>query len=291
MKAALIYRRNDLFDEHIEIVRGVLIEEFGNGFDIEQTFPRGTPLEEISKWYEENKDRIASYQFVLSDETCRSDRDKFCTTYQRSADDRRMPRGDILDFIFNVGTYGLIGAEFSEVSDLEKQVEHDDIIRLSDSLIDKVLEETRRAYVKALQMVKEIPRTALILPDRIRDHFPFRNLDYDRMSYEDKRRNPGLMLQEWFIEAGIPTVYYVDDSSISVRNSGPVEMARSTNWVVYDRHAKVSVKGDVTVLHIPFDNFVDDLKKNGLIEFSETIFGKAIERKVREKISKIRQRT
>src|SRR3989338_9820174 len=144
MKAALIYRRNDLFDKYIEIVRQELTEEFGNNFDIEQAFQQGIPLEEISKWYEENKDRITSYQFVLCDETCSNDRDRVCSAYQRSADDRRIPRGNILDWIFNAGTYNLIDAEFSEVSDLGEQVKYNDRIK-SDSLRDKVLEESKKA--------------------------------------------------------------------------------------------------------------------------------------------------
>ena len=47
IKVALIYRRNDLFDKYMDSIRETLMEEVGAGFDIDQAFPSGTPVDEI----------------------------------------------------------------------------------------------------------------------------------------------------------------------------------------------------------------------------------------------------
>ena len=47
MKAALIYRMNDLFDKYMDTVRETLREKVGAWFDIDQAFPSGTPVDEI----------------------------------------------------------------------------------------------------------------------------------------------------------------------------------------------------------------------------------------------------
>ncbi len=286
----------------MDTVREPLKEKFGEGFDIEQAFPSATSPEEISRWYEENKDKIFSYSFILCDETCEGDRERFCRTYQRSPHDKRVSRGNILDRIFDVGTHELIDAEFSEVSDLEqraeelrklmsdsldktKNYEYEELL-YSKSFIEEILEETHRGFVRVLQMVMEKPRTVFILGDGMSQHFPFRELFYSSLVH--KKLTPGRMLQEWFIEGGIPTVCYCSGmESITVRNSGYMEAVKTANWVIYDRHDNYGVRGDATVLHFPFDNFVHDLAENNLIEFSEGTFRKAVERQVRQQISKI----
>ena len=185
--------------------------------------------------------------------------------------------------------------------DKEGEEEYLNLIR-SEEFIREILEETKRGFVKVLQDVKVKPKTALILEGDIYAHFPFLELSrhIDR-AWDSKLKklnpNPGLLLQEWLIEGGIPTVYYFQNNhygeindSISIKN-----IEKASNWVIYDRHAEnintnspmYKVDGDAVILHLPFDNFVNDLAENNLIEFSEETFKKSIQRGLLRTISKI----
>src|SRR3989338_11698971 len=70
MKGALIYRRNDLFDKYMDHIRKTLMEKVGAGFDIDQAFPSGTPVDQIGHWVKENKVGLPDYDLVISDDTC-----------------------------------------------------------------------------------------------------------------------------------------------------------------------------------------------------------------------------
>jgi len=109
-KVALIYRKNDLFDKYIPVVRGVLKDRFSEDFDLEQAFSGTTSLEEISAWYKNNQTKFSSYKFILSDETCEEYLDKIPESPKKLSS---------LDSHLRKLTYELVDAEFSRFKDLE----------------------------------------------------------------------------------------------------------------------------------------------------------------------------
>ena len=214
MKGALIYRRNDLFDKYMDHIRKTLMEKVGAGFDIDQAFPSGTPVDEIGHWLKENKVGLPDYDLVISDDTC----------YEGGSSGGRSRIN--LDNLFNQTFYQMVHEDSRLVKPREYQEELEkyehatyevcnpwpprEINLEARRKADEDYESITRNYQEdmcqhvndILQKVRVKPKSVLIVEGGLCEHAPFRG----RVNREKASR----VLQECSLKAGVPAVSSVE---------------------------------------------------------------------------------
>ena len=294
MKGALIYRRNDLFDKYMDHIRKTLMEKVGAGFDIDQAFPSGTPVDEIGHWLKENKVGLPDYDLVISDDTC----------YEGGSSGGRSRIN--LDNLFNQTFYQMVredsrlvkpGEYQKELEKYEHAIyeEHNPWPPREKNLeacrkADKDYESVTRNYQEdmcqhvndILQTVRVKPKSVLIVEEKLCEHAPFR--------YIVNSKEASRVLQACFLNAGIPTVSSVEwGNDICQQNPSKTTL----DWIVHDRHTqlyKSSFPRNVVLLKMPLSNFIADLATNDLLDFSEEDVRRNLEYKVRERITTIEEK-
>jgi hypothetical protein len=196
----LIYRDNDLFKEYIPVIASILQEE-GRLVKV-QSFPAGTPEEDINRWYLEHGAEVNSSRILADYTTKRS------TNYELKSeinlDD--LMAGATAEAIF--GADGGFGKRYKRLrrdakEGLDKKEDYLSFLgEMYKNILLAVPEEKRQkmSIVILRGLLKSFP--PLI------EHEPFcpedREADFEKMSQETNEFAD--KMQKWFEDAGIPKV-------------------------------------------------------------------------------------
>ena len=253
----MIYRDNNLFKKWVPKVAETL-KGLGRKVKI-QSFPAGTPEEEIEEWGRENESKLKSKD-ILSDKTVA----QACQLYFRDYyQDVLFSKLDTLDSLQEKAVQKVILG--SEIKKIEKQEE-------------KMGEKSKQAFIKmvslALKKKKNQPRKVYILTSHISDHVGKINKEKEGLkNLTGSGPEIGKMFKMWLVEAGIPEESiepkpYLEDIQEDVE--------KENNWILYDRHygdsfnererRKVYKVKSAKKLELPLINLFWSMQEIGFLE-------------------------
>jgi hypothetical protein len=274
-KAYLVYRSNDVYDTlHAGMVAGIR----SAGYEVsEQVFPKGTPVEEITKWANNHVRQLVGAKLIMDETSGRamfkSDHvlAQMLTTKEGKYDVTYTGLDGIID---GASCEAVFGADvIPALRDRDNPINGDEGYKLKMVELLKIIFSNKN----------NIPKKVFIIPAKMGDHFP------------RKEKRPGLWVgpedevavervSSWFVEAGLdPSVISVTENFQEI---DPEVVQGESTWFILDRHAVPSggdgasnklryidsdyeirsidnLKGKV--LQLPMINFIEDITKKRLI--------------------------
>lgn len=238
-----------------------------HGRDIQvetKIFPKGTPEEEIKKWAEENRHLLTGKELILD----RTVKWQLGRTNDLTIKNPKHGKGSYLDSIFEeVSGRAILGSEFFD------KIEEGNMYRERKSLKKRTDEErwelAKSGFQEIMRNLVEAngqqPGKIVLVLKKLADHDPFTLLWQDKLPdkekpyirFEETREEfgdpkAGEIIAEWLRELGIS-----EDNIIKVNdfNENTDFADESNNFVILDRHAKLSFKpANAKVLQFPMPN-------------------------------------
>lgn len=302
--AFLIYRDNDLFKGWVPKIAEML-KALGRKVEI-QSFPAGTPEEEIENWYLAHKKDLQAND-ILAD----------CTV-QRSSKYELKPKVN-LDNLMNAATEGAITDSSSSQFDISSRWKlynypknpEDEERYLSDK--ERYLSDLGEMYKKILTSIPEEKRQKMevvILKGILKDfsdfpplieHEPFFERRKDlREDFERKSKETNEFakrMKGWFNEAGIHNIAeFLTGAEIPTETIR--KLIEGQAYIIFDRHSWGSEKfwgnnakyynliEEKAALRMPLETFYDDAQRKIGLKADPQKMEDLIRKKLQENLAK-----
>lgn len=282
-----IYRDNPLFQELMPHIADTLAT-LGKEVRL-QTFPEGTPEEEIQRWYEEHKQEHEGRD-LLTD-----------STFERSTGYKVRPILNI-DRLTNAATTMVLFGE----SDMNELWKYEGDIEKTGKGISKVVQSI-------LTRPEQAPEKVIILTEKILDHFFYskehkKALETTTSGQEENELRWKFAAEEsqwavatikdWLVMGGLPEDSISVEERISEKNQAIIN--QKGNWIISDRHyLGLDTDRDVIsngahnetyphnakLLYLPMVSFYESAQQEGLIPVDHAKLVEEVETILRKKFA------
>jgi hypothetical protein len=261
----LAYRDNELFQKYVPVIEDFLKEQ---GYPVSiQSFPAGTPPEEIKKWFDEHKSEFEG-KFLLSDRTFNNSSlwwhgkeivkdsiglDNILYTTTRNA---------VLGYeCYNEEVEDVIDQNLAnrirELSYKDASLNKDELDKLEDELEIKSLSVEREIYKKILNNIpeEEKQKEFVILKGGPFDgegyffppvmvHSPY--LSQDKQKLIDQINRYTFMLEQCLKEAGITNVHSFNTGA-EIPSEIMEKLKKKEAYIIADRHGRLFFKEGINL--------------------------------------------
>ena len=260
MKALVIYRANDLYNENFQVFLQRILVNLGYTTDV-QSFPAGTDGQVIAKWLQDHWPEVASVNAVLYDNTVAkqlySVRDK-----QEISIIGKL--GCFDDAAFRAAQKAILMEKLSE-EQKQKSFRNSNVDLVYTEAEDPELYSGMAEHLLSLVISNgHVPTKVFIITHRLSDH---QRKDYTKnIAHGQTDVEVDLAVaQEWkamFVKSGLPAeavVILEGEPRWDISDQLQAEINQAGNWLMYDRHLRdtLSLKCDrATWLCFPLENLL-----------------------------------